>query len=273
MTLPYAPPTTAIGPNAQPASDTRLHGLRLVLARAVWVAVAVFEVGLFVASLPRLYAGNSTFAANPITMGGLALAGNGPTLYAIGSTMLAVLSALVHVGIAALIFWRRSDERMALFTAFLVIMFGAAPNLDHMVVLPPFWQALALVISVVAYASISPLFYLFPDGRFVPRWTRWLLLVWIPIHTSVLVPLPLPASLYLWNWPVPVALLVMFGFIISLGFAQVYRYRRVSTAVQRQQTKWIVFGFSLLVLEGVVGLLLIAFWQAPLGPRLAAVGV
>lgn len=39
--------------------------------------------------------------------------------------------------------------------------------------------------------------------------------------------------------------LVVFG---SLVFAQVYRYRRVSTPVERQQTKWVVFGAAIALL-------------------------
>src|SRR5205807_94933 len=40
------------------------------------------------------------------------------------------------------------------------------------------------------------------------------------------------------NWLVP---LVVYGAVI---YSQIYRYRRVSTPVQRQQTKWIILGVS-----------------------------
>ena len=45
--------------------------------------------------------------------------------------------------------------------------------------------------------------------------------------------------------------------------AQVYRYRRVSTARERQQTKWVVFGFAI----GMLGfVLLIALGNTLLPP-------
>ena len=47
--------------------------------------------------------------------------------------------------------------------------------------------------------------------------------------------------------------LVVFGAIIS---SQIYRYRRVSTPVQRQQTKWIVLGVTV-ALVVVIGVLVI----------------
>jgi hypothetical protein len=50
------------------------------------------------------------------------------------------------------------------------------------------------------------------------------------------------------------ALLVL-GLLLCLGAGQIYRYRRVSTPIQRQQTKWVIYGFLLLI--GVNQL----FWQ------------
>ena len=46
---------------------------------------------------------------------------------------------------------------------------------------------------------------------------------------------------------------MVLGFLGSLLFAQIYRYRRISNTVQRQQTKWVVFGGSITIV-GVLGL-------------------
>src|SRR5262249_3373360 len=47
---------------------------------------------------------------------------------------------------------------------------------------------------------------------------------------------------------------VYFGACLTLACAQIYRYRRVATLVQRQQIKWVVFGFAvgILLLSGTV---------------------
>ena len=59
--------------------------------------------------------------------------------------------------------------------------------------------------------------------------------------------------------------LVVFGAII---FSQIYRYRRVSTPVQRQQTKWIVLGVTA-ALVVVIGILVIqAFVPYSVAPNL-----
>jgi hypothetical protein len=72
---------------------------------------------------------------------------------------------------------------------------------------------------------------LFPDGRFVPRWTRWLILLSVALVATTLY-LPLAY----WGTPLVVMLL---GAI----YAQVFRYRHVSTPAERQRTKWVLFGF------------------------------
>ena len=86
------------------------------------------------------------------------------------------------------------------------------------------------------------LFVLFPDGRFVPPWTRWLILLSIPLTVAILY---LPPS---YSW----AILGMI--VLGAVYAQIYRYRYVSAPTERQQTKWVLFGFLLwLVLMGILG--------------------
>lgn len=87
-------------------------------------------------------------------------------------------------------------------------------------------------------------FYLFPNGRFVPRWTRWLAL-------AFLVWWPLPNLIFGDKSPATIQILVvgllnvlLFGTLIA---TQIYRYRHVSTATQRLQTKWVVYGVALFV--------------------------
>jgi hypothetical protein len=89
------------------------------------------------------------------------------------------------------------------------------------------------------------LFVLFPDGRFVPRWTRWLILLSIPLTVAVLYR---PSS-YSWT---------LVGMIV-LGamYAQIYRYWHVSTPTEQQQTKWVLFGILWWLL--LMGLLFVLY--------------
>ena len=97
------------------------------------------------------------------------------------------------------------------------------------------WPPLAVdvVQPLLLTTPTIALIALFPDGRPVPHWTRWLILLSIPLVISI-VYLPLP------YWGVYMSALVS-GAI----YAQVYRYRHVSTPTERQQTKWVMFGLLL----------------------------
>jgi hypothetical protein len=78
-------------------------------------------------------------------------------------------------------------------------------------------------------------FCIFPNGRFVPRWSRWLALVLVGL--AVAVPVWPGSASILENpdhdWLAPILFGIPFCFIVV---AQIYRYWRVSDAVERQQT-------------------------------------
>ena len=169
---------------------------------------------------------------------------------------------LVCFAVAAVIFWRRSDERMALFTSFVLVIFGGAGAAGTMRALADAQPAFWFPVTLLDYASqvcFGIFFYLFPDGRFRPRWTRWaaaaVAMFCVP---DIFFPDSALASLL---GP------VFFVFLGSLVVAQVYRYRRISTPEQRQQTKWVVFGFAA-ALVGFTAVVLLA----TLSPALRVVG-
>src|SRR5919112_1487421 len=96
--------------------------------------------------------------------------------------------------------------------------------------------------GLLSSVSLSLFFFLFPDGRFVPRWTRWLAVVAI-VWDILLTFFPDSPFSMESGKPLRPAGFVMLILFVSTGlFAQIYRYRRVSSMVQRQQTKWVVFG-------------------------------
>jgi hypothetical protein len=156
------------------------------------------------------------------------------------------VSALTFAAVAGVIFWYKSDERMALFSAFVLLLFGgAAFNSGVSAATAAAYPALWLPIYLLNYAGqvvYTIFFYVFPDGRFVPRWTRWLAVVW----AVLLVPFVFfPRSPWnLLDGP------LFFALIGGAVLFQVYRYLRVSTPVHRQQTKWVVFGIAV---GGILG--------------------
>ena len=256
MNLQQSPTSTVERPGARNESETRLHGRWLVLARVGWIAVTVTLVILNLIALPDTYGAHFTFT--PQVLQDLHRLGLSPTLYSILLTVENAPFQLVYLALGLLLFLRRSDDRMALFCAFALVTFGNAlpfydftngsivPSLATNAVL----RVVALVLFAIGEASLVLFFYLFPSGRFAPRWTRWGALLVAAYWLAVIFYPALPS-----NAGGPATFLVPF-FLLTAAVAQVYRYRRVSTPRERQQTKWVVFGLALAMLVLVVYILI-----------------
>ena len=252
--------------NTRPLPPATLRGRSLVLAQVAWVAVAVLTAGVFVAGIPgefaRLQASCTDAlscvwvprlsAHNAQELGELGLA---TELFAAYFVVAEVAFMAVSFAIGAAIFWRRSDDTMALLVSLMLITFGASLTIPYPLLdLPLIWKFSAEAVSFIGIALLILFVYLFPDGRFVPPWTRWLAALWI----GLMVPVTFfaePLNALLGNpW---VNGLFATGLVGTTLFAQVYRYRRVSAPSQRQQTKLVVFGI-VAALGGTCVLLLLA---------------
>jgi signal transduction histidine kinase len=153
-----------------------------------------------------------------------------------------LIFAATAFAVGVLVFWRRSQERMALFLALMLVTLAGAALMRSPGVFAD-EPALRLVVSFVSFlgnTSLVVFFYLFPDGRFVPRWTRALTVAFVIGQVDEFF---FPSS-FLPDIPDPLNTAVVLGLLASIVYAQVYRYRRDSGPVERQQTKWIVFGIT-----------------------------
>jgi hypothetical protein len=112
------------------------------------------------------------------------------------------------------------------------------------------------LVSFLGILSFFAFFLLFPNGRLVPRWMGLILL--LDIIYGFFINFPSTTSPFDTNWPGWLNLLVTLVIAGAIIYSQIYRYRRVSTPVQRQQTKWIVLGVTVAI--GVlIGFLAISF--------------
>ena len=127
-TQPGTPPE-AKSPSAEP-----LRGRSLIVARATWIAVAVFAVSFFAAGIPFEFAFFRTVCQPACNTGQLSQTGL-QALHDLGLSLdfyatylvgLDVMLAVVYVMVAAVIFWRKPDDRMALFVSFALLTFGFA---------------------------------------------------------------------------------------------------------------------------------------------------
>jgi hypothetical protein len=247
---------------APSTTHTRLHGYWLVLARMVWIALVILVIGFVVVGLPEYIAQLYTVSNNlvyvpwqlsPEGFQALQNAGISLSVYAPFAIVLSSAIMLVWVVVGAVIFWRKSNDWMALLVAFVLVYWGVSTFAATVTLYP---GNLALQIAVQAggfllTASSILFFFLFPDGRFVPGWIRWLAIVAITLEGGA--QYFFPDSLFNpSNWPAPFNSLSFIILFVSIAGAQIYRYRRVANAVQREQIKWVVFALTIVVL-GIVG--------------------
>jgi len=143
-------------------------------------------------------------------------------------------------GVATLLAVRRPDEPIALLGCVTLAAFGSTFS-DAAEVLRATspWSGPIQIWSLLGSAALMPFFYLFPDGRFVPRWTRWLAGAWVA--ACAVAYLSPPGTVLNSNGPLFLPL-TLAGFL-SVTATQVYRYWWVSSALQRHQAKWVVAGF------------------------------
>ncbi len=192
----------------------------------------------------------------------LAQLGLSPNFLAKYATVMEVIFALICLGIAGVIFLRKSNDWLALLASlsFILLLLGVSENSILVYVNDPVWRpALDLWFALILF-NLVVFFCLFPDGRFASRWTQivpvlgvlWIVAQW------------LDPRLYPWKMPFQKG----FGIIViwlSIGLiVQVYRYRYHSNATQCQQTKWVVFG----MIAATLGLLGLAYNTAFPGAKL-----
>jgi hypothetical protein len=217
------------------------------LARAVWLLLAAANVGLLVLMVPinlrtlslswafqtiypavAPFLSRSAFAAYTLVCG-----------YAV--TLLCLVTGI-------LVTWRKPDDRVAWLAGLLLVMLPMIFNLggysDTYGYYPLPWRRLFFltheVIVLAGTQALGLFVLLFPNGRPVRRWLVWLHGLYV-VFIVVIAAWPGLAGME----PLFAAWVVMWIIVLPVGVgAQAYRYRRLSTPLERQQTKWVVVGLA-----------------------------
>ena len=235
----------------QPATRMTLSGGWLWTGRLVWLALTV----LVLLTLSQIWPENyritySEWMVHETRSAVQTVMSYGDFVRLV--TILESLSTAITLLTGFVIFWYKSNDKMGLFvSAFLIL---AAPwilssNMDTWRL--PAWAPLnSSLVSLLRAGTLSSLvlfFYLFPDGRFTPRWTRWpVLLLCVMFGAYVLGAfLHIPAP-FANMWAVYV--MTFFAALVIAAAAQLYRYRTHTDTAQRQQMKWVIWGFGLYII-------------------------
>ncbi len=222
-------------------SDKQTNLWRII--HAAWVVLALAALGIFIAALPG-YAygfypdpGTSPIAASPAYIAAMRTA----------SALASIIAALTSLALAFVLFWRKLNEPMAVFVSFYLLAYGVlmAGPLGAWGGAQRVYQHMDIALQAGLMTTPTfTLFFVFPNGRFAPRWTRWV----SPLSLAMIPPIlwwtrdPFGAA----TLPLTLGLLAGWMSLLAIGlYAQVYRYRHLSSLAERQQTKWVLFGVLL----------------------------
>jgi hypothetical protein len=218
--------------------DQSTNGLWLKAAQLGWLVLAILALALLVVSV----LGYILLYTEVDLVDSLEPPDSADLTINVLDMILSVTAAVLSLGLAALLFWRKRDERMTLFLAYFslfygIIMAGPLETIGY------FFgnDQTALLAQSLFLLPVVFLLYIFPTGAFVPRWSRWLVLVAFIIA---------PPTVFLtdnignalesaWSFIIGIVLLLL---LITGFYGQIVRYRHISSPRERLQVKWVVYG-------------------------------
>jgi hypothetical protein len=290
MNREHAARQTTVSHQRLDEAHTRLHGHWLRLLQALWSLLVICDLFVLMLSLPAFYQVLHTVCSGPIAtcfitdqllpqeLIALHQAGISLHAYALAVFCLDLVASLAFLLVGALIIWRRANTWMGLFVSFLLINFGSlglstshesSLSISPTNSLDALASGIGLPLSMLAYLCFACFFFTFPNARFVPRWSWVLLSLWMVNFVVFTAPPDSPLNINNWSGLLAACwLLTVFGGSLS---TQIYRFRRVASLRERQQIKWLIYGFAPVLLLPICFALFqlvfpSLFWQAVTEP-------
>jgi len=242
------------------ASRTRLRGVALVLTRTVSFMVIALSMAVLFVSIPAYVSDLSlvcTSAPCPIwrltttNVAALDALGISAASYVSGTLILNCVAVLAWVGVAGLVVWRKSASWDGLLLATMLVVQGVM--VANGVTTPLYyrggaWHEIIAVLSLAVPPSFLATFALFPDGRWAPRWMRWVFLLCCLASGAFFLTGAsfTPDSLLARTSALSPATFNLVALACGVG-TQIYKSRVTLTARERQQVKWVLFGVFLAV--------------------------
>jgi hypothetical protein len=193
----------------------------------------------------------------------------GPTGVQAASLAIDLLPPALLIVTATLLYLRRRrDVVAALLSLSFLLMTGAFFAAEG------FFRAVELTwvrdaLANAGRAALILVLLTFPDGRFSPRWTIWvalMLVAWTPVA-------------FVRPFPLDVEYMGYLAFLAISVLAIAARYRRLPAGAERQQIRWVLFGFAsgtLLLALAIAASIFFrggAAWTALIAQTLAAAGM
>lgn len=214
------------------------------IARIGWILFAIIAAFILIGSLPGYwsrwqgqFSHSNGYESPP-----------GAHMFAIAGGIASLASAMLSIGLSTLLFRRKFSDPVAMLVSYFLLIYGIvmAGPLEHLEGILPGIREFAFLLQGVLFATpLFALMMLFPSGKFVPAWTRWVLILSIPWNIGLIMISPFDLDVLVQE-PIFSGLVTIFLILFSLVgiYAQFYRYRKVSSSSERQQTRWVIYGLT-----------------------------
>lgn len=210
-------------------------------AQATWFILVAMSLTVYVFGIPAFH---QQLSHPPhAVLASVRHSGIGLATYVYYLTAVNVVFSLPYLVLGMLIAYRRFNDSTGLLTsAFLILWAGGSPPSSTPVEeVFPRLATLASSTLMLMLLGLVVFLFTFPTGSVVPRKAT------VPLVLFVLGTL----GLFVATGMQPpdqsgIPLVAIAGAIFGIG-SQIYRYRRVSDPLQREQAKWVIYGLALAI--------------------------
>ncbi len=226
------------------------------IIKFIWMITALISIGLFFFSViiqhtiyqvPCSTSGCVDFGQLTVEQSTeLLTIGISLISYAWFKTIMNLIIGFGFFSVGIFLFLKKSSDTFITFSSMTIIAYGANFGMETLSNAYPNIMLMTNWIDFVA-SGIVVFLFLFPDGKFVPKWTTGVTALWIIISyhrvfkpDSILNPELWPMWLDIVGWMI---------FYLLIFSAQLYRFRKVSNSVQKQQAKWLLVSIIIIILH------------------------
>lgn len=234
------------------------------IALVIWALIVLAHLTLFVFDLNVDFAqvlvpctggldgGCNFLAISEAEMAALTVWGLTPRAYALAMNLVPIIVLLVYWLLGGLILWRQGMSwfGLALSLALIVTPVMAYSTDTDWTLVNPNLVPLGAIVVFLGTVIMLLFLYLIPNGRFSPRWAyipmicTLLLIGGAPLEISRIVAPPAQVE--------PLINITTISLVLLGGGLHIYRYLRDSTPIERQQTKWILFGILSFIVAVII---------------------
>ena len=215
----------------------------------VWVTITLLSIALFILGLPHQF--SELLAAAPEKQIALNQAGIPNIGWAIGMLIPEVVMMLVYTIIGISLFLQKPKDLNIWVVSLLLISWGTTIMnvVEAFAVDYPFVDSWILFSRALSWSLIMTILLIFPNGNLFPKWSKWLLVFWYVWIWSWFFFPDLPHNISIHGGLAdPIRFIIYFS-LLGIGVAaQVQRYHRVASRIERQQVKWAFLGIAFMFL-------------------------